>query len=238
MAQFGKLPEVVKFIEFGKEHLAFPVASRDFEHHLGENGEPLLNLFYVKPLASAECLRCHFTEQYHGKPYAPQAPHQPCDKFQAPPISFTVDPKQFVQIAVDVPHISHKFNDEQLEALKNLGNSVEINYPGKQIPGGRWRELTSAELERAAAAAHEREIGIHLKTLSVQREAEQKKALEAPAPAPQQALDEVEKEARVRHRLEQLRASHSQPGVAEPEKPKAPEGGGGDGGDTGSGKPN
>lgn len=237
MARFGQLPEVVKFIEFGKEHLAFPVASRNLEHHGGVNDEPLLTLVIVKPVVADECLRCHFAARYHGKPFASGAQHKPCDKFVAPDPKPVTDLKELVHVVGDVPHESHSFTDEQLAALLKQGTSVSEAYPGKNIPGGRWRELTSSELQDSADQARENENFARAAQFKRKAEAEQKKAQEAEnskqaesdaAKQREAAIaNEIDKEARIRHRLEQLK---SQPGDAdkpqEPAKTEPPKGDG------------
>lgn len=145
--KFGLPFEVVKFIEFGKEHYALPTASREPEHHLGQGGEPVLTLVLVKPVVADQCARCHFAEHFHGKPFSPSAEHRPCDSFVAPPAKAVVDPNQLVQIVGDVPHESHQFTEESLAALERQGHSIGISFPGNRIPGGRWRELNRDEAE-------------------------------------------------------------------------------------------
>lgn len=138
MAQFRFLPEVVIYSEFGVEHKALVVGSRTVEHHAGENDEPMLNLVIVKPVVLDECVKCHFPERNHGKPYPPGASHRPCDSFEGIAPVASVNPAEYIHIQTDVPHESHKFTEEQILALQKQGLTA---YPGGALPGGRWREV-------------------------------------------------------------------------------------------------
>jgi hypothetical protein len=126
MSKFGNLPEVVKYIEFGKEHFAFPIASRDLEHHLGSNNEPLLTLVIAKP------------------PLDPTDPLRKRLLDHLPP-GFPVS--EAVHVVYDVAHGSHEFGHDSMQALAQQGITVAQVYPGGKIPGGRWRELTAEDAE-------------------------------------------------------------------------------------------
>jgi hypothetical protein len=106
--QFG---DPVIYVEGGKQYLALVVGQRSLEHHEGENGEPLLNLAFVKEvLDGAGNVRN---------------------------VTGTVRENELVQFRHDVAHDSHAFSDEAREALTKSGHM----YPGGEIPGGRWREI-------------------------------------------------------------------------------------------------
>lgn len=218
MPQFGNLPEVVKYTEFGKEHLAFPIASRDMEHHLGDNSEPLLSLVFVKQPALNECARCHFPEHAHGKPVAPEAKAVPCDTFVPPPRSTVLQPSDFVQIVHDVAHESHGFTDEQIQERRKAGLS---DYPGNQIPGGRWRELSSAEISSGLVIAKQRESYLKAKAEEAEAAAKKKAAEEVEqaknVPAP---VDDITREALIRNKQEELKAAT--PAPAKPAEPVVP----------------
>lgn len=139
MAKFGNLPEVVKYTEFGVEHLALPIGSRELEHHTGTDGEPLLNLVIVKPLIADACGNCGNRRAFHGKP-APSHLHV-CSQFVEPDAQAVTDNLTLVHIVTDVPHDSHAFTDDQLAAMQKTGITTAQVYPGNQIPGGRWRLL-------------------------------------------------------------------------------------------------
>lgn len=114
MAKFGNLPEVVKYTEFGKEHFALVIGSRELEHHAGENDEPMLSLVIVKPVLD------------------------PTDHKTELKIAGTSREGDLVTIVHDVPHESHAFSAEQLDAMHKTGITVAQVYPGNAIPGGRW----------------------------------------------------------------------------------------------------
>lgn len=153
MAAFGKLPEVVIYTEFGIEHKALAIGSRELEHHTGENGEQLLNLVIVKPLVADACANCGNRFAVHGKPSP--AHLRVCAAFEAPEPQAVVDLNSLVHIVTDVAHESHKFTAEQLRELATKGLTA---YPGGQLPGGRWREiaeplLTPKEVDAALMGA-------------------------------------------------------------------------------------
>lgn len=150
MAKFGNLPEVVVFTEFGVEHKALVIGSRELEHHTGENGEQLLNLVIVKPVVRDECVKCHFPERNHGKPFPPGASNRPCDSFEGVGVVAAVNPSEYVHIATDVAHESHAFTEGQLTKLAAKGLAA---YPGGQLPGGRWREIDPIAVPSAVVAA-------------------------------------------------------------------------------------
>lgn len=138
--KFGNLPEVVIYTEFGVEHRALPVGSREIEYHTGENGELLLDLVIVKQLVKDECVNCHFPERNHGKPFPPGASHVPCGKFEGIVPVAAVNPSEYVHIVTDVAHESHVFTEDQIKQLAKKGFTA---YPGGQFPGGRWREIAA-----------------------------------------------------------------------------------------------
>lgn len=188
--KFGNLPEVVKYIEFGKEHMAFPIASRDLEHHTGENNEPLLSLVFVKPVLD---------------PLDPE-------KKKTLNLAGTVNESQLVQIRHDVAHESHAFTPEQIQARRDAGFST---YPGNQIPGGRWRELSSDELDDLAANAESREADHARAKAAKQADEEAKKKLAeknqaeqdeaSKTAASQREADAIEREAKIRNKQEELK---------------------------------
>lgn len=136
MAKFGNLPEVVIYTEFGIEHKALVIGSRELEHHTGENDEQLLNLVIVKPLVTDACANCGNRRVFHGKP-AP-AHLRVCAEFVEPEPQTSIDLNTLVHIQTDVAHESHTFSAEQIAELANKGLTA---YPGGQLPGGRWRRL-------------------------------------------------------------------------------------------------
>lgn len=136
MSQFGNLPEVVIFTEFGKEHKALVIGARSIEHHDGANDEPLLNLVIVQPLIADACADCGNRRVYHGKPAPVHL--RVCKEFVEPDPQPTVNLNDLVQIVTDVAHESHEFSADQLIALHKQGLAA---YPGGSYPGGRWREI-------------------------------------------------------------------------------------------------
>jgi hypothetical protein len=221
MAKFGNLPVVVIFIEFGREHYALPLGSKSLPHHLGENEEPLLDLVIVQPVLD---------------------PLDPEHK-KALNIVGTSRQGELARIMNDVPHESHAFSDANVAALTQQGITVSAVYPGGQIPGGRWREVSSAELAAWLGEANERE-----KALAQQKAADEFKAAEAKAKAEELAakakaeapepIDDITREALIRNKQEELKAKVEAPATPvvtgdpkpEPVTPKktdeTPQGGG------------
>lgn len=148
MAKFGNLPEVVKYTEFGVEHLALPIGSRELEHHAGENGELLLNLVIVKPLVADACANCGNRRIFHGKP-APAHLHV-CSSFVEPDAQAVTDNNTLVFIVTDVPHETHAFTEEQLKAIEKTGVNTAQAYPGGAMPGGRWSDISNTPVVVAA----------------------------------------------------------------------------------------
>lgn len=128
MSKFGNLPEVVKYTEFGKEHFALVIGSRELEHHTGANDEPMLSLVIVKPVLD------------------------PTDHKTVLNIAGTSREGDLVTIVHDVAHESHAFSAEQLDAMHKTGITVSQVYPGNSIPGGRWRGLDEVADESVPVA--------------------------------------------------------------------------------------
>ena len=149
MSQFPNLPALVKFTEFGVDHLAFPIGSRAPEHHLGEDGEPMLDLVIVKPLVKDACVTCQNSEARHTAPMPPEHKLGVCAKFVAPPpiegLSNT-QPDLLIHVKHSVPHVSHEFSEDQLKTMEKAGITHQVVYPGGAIPGGRWSELQPRDL--------------------------------------------------------------------------------------------
>jgi len=135
MAPFGNLPEVVIYTEFGVEHKALVIGARELEHHAGENNEPLLHLVIVKPMVADACANCSNRRVFHGKP-AP-AHLRVCGQFVEPDPQPVTDLGSLVQVVPDVAHESHKFSDDQIQALAKQGIVVPLSG---RFTGGRWRE--------------------------------------------------------------------------------------------------
>lgn len=139
MSQFGNLPEVVIYSEFGIEHKALVIGARSLEHHDGANDEPLLNLVIASPVVDDACANCGNRRAFHGKP-AP-AHLRVCAQFVPPDPQPTTNLIDLVRIVADVAHESHAFTADQLEAMSKTGVNTQQAYPGGQFPGGRWREI-------------------------------------------------------------------------------------------------
>lgn len=231
--------DLVLVTEFGKGYAGLVVKSRILDHHLGSSDEPLLSVIVVKPPVIDECIHCHFAERYHGKPYPPEAPHQPCNDFEGRPAPEPADLLAFAHPIADVPHESHEFTEAQLQSLQNSGVSIGIAYPGNRIPGARWREPGSEELKSLLSDAVIREAAKAKKAEEAKQAEEQKKAEVARAaeeaeknkPAP---IDDITREALVRNKQEELKAAAKPaeaPKAAEETKADPPAG---EGGGTGS----
>lgn len=119
MSQFGNLPEVVIYTEFGVEHKALVIGARSLEHHDGANEEPLLSLVFVKPVPDP-------TDPEHKRTLQ---------------VAGTAREAELVNIVHDVAHESHGFTPEQLDSMHKQGITASQVYPGGQMPGGRWKEI-------------------------------------------------------------------------------------------------
>ncbi len=143
----GSVPAIVKYVEFDKEFFALPIGAKAMPHHLGENDEPLLDLVIVQPVLD------------------------PLDPKHEKTISLVGTSRQLenVRIVNDVPHDSHAFSDASLNDLQKQGISTGVAYPGNRIPGGRWFEVSSAELAALMGEANEREKALEEKKAAAEK---------------------------------------------------------------------
>lgn len=112
-----KFGTVVIYKEFGQEFPALVVSSRELEHHAGENGEPLVNLVFVREVknGAGEVIN----------------------------VSGSSREAEAVQFRHDVAHDSHAFSEEAKAELVRAGQLP----PGGEVPGGRYVEAGYHDLE-------------------------------------------------------------------------------------------
>jgi hypothetical protein len=110
-----KFGDVVIYKEFGREFPALVLSSRELEHHSGENGEPLINLVFVKEVknGAGEVIN----------------------------VSGSSREAEALQFRHDIAHESHEFTDAAKEELTRKG----LLPPGGEIPGGRYIEAAVIE---------------------------------------------------------------------------------------------
>lgn len=116
-----KFGDVVIYKEFGTEFPALVLSTRELEHHSGENGEPLINLAFVKQVKNGAG--------------------------DVVNVSGSSREAEQIQFRHDIAHESHEFSADAKEELTRLG----LLPPGGSIPGGRYVEASVLKSEIVAS---------------------------------------------------------------------------------------